>query len=75
MCQSTSHSTLKPFLSVCFGNLTTGVTEFTSCDLTDCIVLQDKDKWSKEKFEISNRAKAEADRLAKLEDEAAEKAK
>ena len=37
--------------------------------------VQEKDKWSKDKLEAANRAKAEADRLQGLEDEAADKAK
>lgn len=34
--------------------------------------MQDKDRWSKEKFDIAAKAKAEADRLARLEAEAKE---
>ena len=36
--------------------------------------LQDKEKWSKEKFEIANKAKMEAARLHTLEEEAQKKA-
>lgn len=39
------------------------------------MVLQDKEKWSKDKFDIANKAKMEAARLSSMEDEAAEKAK
>ena len=37
--------------------------------------LQEKEKWSKEKFEIANKAKTEASRLSALEQEAQDKAK
>jgi hypothetical protein len=37
--------------------------------------LQEKEKWSKEKFEIANKAKSEAARLTALEQEAQDKAK
>ena len=37
--------------------------------------LQEKEKWSKEKFEIANKAKTEAARLSGLEQEAQDKAK
>lgn len=40
-----------------------------------CLFMQDKDKWSKEKFDTAAKAKAEADRLAGLEGDAADKAK
>ncbi len=39
------------------------------------VPLQDKEKWSKEKFEIANKAKTEAARLSALEQEAQDKAK
>lgn len=39
------------------------------------VLLQDKEKWSKDKFDIANKAKMEAARLSSMEDEAAEKAK
>ena len=38
-------------------------------------MIQDKEKWSKEKFEIANKAKQEAARLSALEQEAQDKAK
>lgn len=37
--------------------------------------MQEKERWSKDKFEIANKAKSEAARLSSLENEAAEKAK
>ena len=39
------------------------------------VPLQEKEKWSKEKFEIANKAKTEAARLSALEQEAQDKAK
>ncbi len=39
------------------------------------VKLQEKEKWSKEKFEIANKAKTEASRLSALEQEAQDKAK
>lgn len=39
------------------------------------VLLQEKEKWSKDKFEIANKAKSEASRLSSMENEAAEKAK
>lgn len=39
------------------------------------VLLQDKERWSKDKFEIANKAKSEASRLSSMENEAAEKAK
>ncbi len=39
------------------------------------VILQEKEKWSKEKFEIANKAKSEAARLTALEQEAQDKAK
>ena len=43
-----------------------------NCELA---ILQEKEKWSKDKFEIANKAKAEAARLSSLENEAQDKAK
>ena len=39
------------------------------------VLSQEKEKWSKDKFEIANKAKSEASRLSSMENEAAEKAK